>query len=444
MTFVIRQAEPAHARDLLEIARTVNFINLPPFADAIGSRIGDSERSFAETLSADGPPAGDVRSDRRYMFVLEGLANDEAADPDGASSRRVIGTSGITAGMGNERDPNLSYQLLRVRRRSEDLAKQDPDLEETGLDYVTGEVEHIVAQLYRDRSSPTELGALVVRKEHRGRRHGAKELPGQPTPGRVLSLVRFHFLKRFMPWFSNVLLAEMMAPLESYNDGNPFWRHFVRRFINIPYDKADRLSTRKREFMYRLLPDRVYMSLLHDDVVSHLGAVGEATKPARRMLEELGFRYTHRIDPFDAGPHLEAPLAEVSAVRETMKSVVSSVAPVGELSGGSACVLSADGERSRFLAAAGALLEDRGAGGDEVGKVVIDEASAAALGVGPGDEVWRTPLLPTAEEHEDYPIPVIDLPALDDPGYDEELAHRYARHAVGEPGRQPGPAVEGL
>ncbi len=431
MTLVVRQAQLHHQPELLEAARTVHFINLPPFADTIDSLIAQSLDSTKRTLASPQPSVDDIRSERRYMFVLEGVAGDEAHDPR-AKSRRVIGTSGITAGMGDEKNPNLSYQLVRVRRRSEDLAKQDPDLAHTGLDYVTGEVEHIVAQLFRDKASPTELGGLIVRKENRGRRHGARELPGNPTPGRVLSFVRFHFIARFRPWFSDVMLAEMLARLERYNDGNPFWRHFMRKFINLPYEKADRLSTRRREFMYRLLPDRVYASLLPDDVIDNFGAISAETERARRLLEEVGFRYVHRIDPFDAGPHLEASTDEVTLVRDTRKMRVTSVHPLAELRPTDSRVLSADASRDAFLAAAAAVR-------DEEGGIAIDEHAAAALAIGAGDEVWCTPLNPTPEEHEDFALPMIDLPALDNPDYDALLSAAYRRHAVGSPGRPPGP-----
>ncbi|GAB4545628.1 MAG: hypothetical protein Tsb0013_03670 [Phycisphaerales bacterium] len=426
MTLVIRQVEPTHEGELLEIARTVHFINLPPFADAIAKMVSASSDCFAQVLASPTPGEGDDRSARRYMFVLE----RESPDHEG---KRVIGTSGITAGMGNARHPNLSYQLVRVRRRSEDLAKQDPDLHATGLDYVTGEVEHIVAQLYRDTASPTELGGLIVRKEYRGRRHGAPDLPGRPTPGRLLSFVRFHFIARYRAWFSDVMLAEMLAYLETYNDGNPFWRRFMRNFINLPYEKADRLSTRKREFMYRLLPDRVYMSLMPDDVVWNLGRVDRETERARRLLQEVGFRYTHRIDPFDAGPHLEAWTSEVSLVRDTMRDTVVRTAPRAELSHGAPAILSRDGSLERFLAAAGSVVQ-------EDGGVVVDAESADALGVSVGDTIWRTPLAPVPEEHEDYDMPLIDLPSLDDEAYDHKLSDAYKAHTVGAPGRGPGPS----
>lgn len=428
MTFVIRQAVPQHEPDLFEISKTVHFINLPPFEDAIAEIVQRSTDCFRQLHEGgDAPPRNDDRSSRRYVFVLEG---NGAGEHEGA--RRVVGTSGISAGMGNAVDPNLSYQLLRVRRRSEDLAKQDPGLRQTGLDYVTGEVEHIVAQLYRDKASPTELGGLIVRKEFRGRRHGASELPGSPTPGRVLSFVRFHFVARYRAWFSEIMLAEMLAYLEPYNDGNPYWRHFMRHFINLPYEKADRLSTRKREFMYRLLPDRVYMSLLSDDVIWNLGRVDPDTERARKLLREVGFRYTHRIDPFDAGPHLEARVEDIALVRGTLASEVTRIMPMGDLKVASSCILSKDEKAEEFLAAAGAMVSE-GEG------VAIDENAAKALGIAVGDRVWHTPLMPTPEEHEDYELPVIDLPSLDEEQYDELLSSAYRRHSVGEPGREAGP-----
>jgi arginine N-succinyltransferase len=51
------------------------------------------------------------------------------------------------------------------------------------------------------------------------------------------------------------------------------------------------------------------------------------------MLERIGFRYVSRIDPFDGGPHYEAPLAEISLVRTHRRARIArepAVAGAGE------------------------------------------------------------------------------------------------------------------
>ena len=51
-----------------------------------------------------------------------------------------------------------------------------------------------------------------------------------------------------------------------------------------------------------------------------VGRVGTETEPAKRLLERIGFAYEGRIDPFDAGPYLEANVADIALVKTT-KSV---------------------------------------------------------------------------------------------------------------------------
>ncbi|NEP80324.1 MAG: arginine N-succinyltransferase, partial [Okeania sp. SIO3B3] len=300
--FYIREARPDDVPTLVELARTVNFINLPPYEKVIRRIVEESAAGFDATRSGSAPPPGDRRASRKYVFVL--------AEPE---SDECVGTSSLRAGMGDSENPNLSFQLVKVSRRSSDLL---PDISDDDSDdprpLIAGRVEHIIARLYSDRSSPTELGGLLLPPERRG-----------GGLGKMLSWIRFHYIKRKRPWFSDNLLAEMMAPLDPYNDGNYFWRHVIRKFINLRYDDADRLSTRRREFMYTLLPHTVNLSLLPDVVLDQLGKVNRVTEPAKRLLEEIGFRYVHRVDPFDAGPHMESSTDGVTVVRATDRFVFS-------------------------------------------------------------------------------------------------------------------------
>ena len=48
-----------------------------------------------------------------------------------------------------------------------------------------------------------------------------------------------------------------------------------------------------------------------------VGRVGTETEPAKRLLERIGFAYQGRIDPFDAGPYLEAQVDDIALVTTT-------------------------------------------------------------------------------------------------------------------------------
>lgn len=407
--FYVREARPEDVPMLTSLARTVNFINLPPYEKIIRRIVDESIESFASTRAGDDPPPGDRRASRTYVFVL--------AD---AGSERCVGTSSLRAGMGDTENPNLSFQLVKVSRRSSDLTPgigEGDDAEEL-RPLIAGHVEHVIARLFSDRSSPTELGGLLLPPERRG-----------GGLGKMLSWIRFHYIKRNRDWFSDHLLAEMMAPLDPYNDGNYFWRHVIRKFINLRYDDADRLSTRRREFMYTLLPHTVNLSLLPDVVLDQLGKVNRITEPAKRLLEEIGFRYVHRIDPFDAGPHMEAHTDEVSVVRETDAFVFGGsfdpsgaaeqfdpTAPSGDFvpvsTAGARGLVSVERPGEGIRAVNGRFLLDKDradSNGDSPAQLRVSADAARTLGLEEGEPVYLTPYDIRPEVHGDHPLPVVEL-----------------------------------
>jgi arginine N-succinyltransferase len=44
--------------------------------------------------------------------------------------------------------------------------------------------------------------------------------------------------------------------------------------------------------------------------------VGKETEPVKRMLENIGFKYTFEVDPFDGGPHYRCPLKDIKPIKE--------------------------------------------------------------------------------------------------------------------------------
>ncbi len=371
--YLIRRAKPDDVPTLLKLAKMVHFINLPADKDIIGEKIARSRRCFlraAEMAAGAIPPAGADAAERNgsasssgsphglaalihqsdlFMFVLEDL-----------STGGVLGTSQIISRMGGPGHPNLSLQLSKREFFSETLKQGGT---------------HITAKLYLDESGPTEIGGLILQPNLRG--HPEKL-------GRFISLVRFQFVALHRHLFADRIVAEMMGPVSA--DGySVFWEYLGRRFINLTYEEADRFCQHSKEFMINLLPrDEIYLTLLPPEARSVVGQVGPETLPARRMLEKLGFEYRDLIDPFDAGPNLEARTDDITIVRDTRR------AKLGEPCTNADCtifgmvgVLHEDGE---FLAVQTNYAEDRS------GRVRLPRAAMRALNAEPGTEVGVTPL----------------------------------------------------
>ncbi|MFI4897737.1 MAG: arginine N-succinyltransferase [Phycisphaerales bacterium JB059] len=379
----VRQASASDTDALFSLAQTGNFINLPPFREAIDELLRVSDRSFSRVASGNPPPTDHDRTHDNYMLVLEG------------EDQRCWGTSAIRGGMIARDHPNLSYQLVRLVRESTLLSKtihgpKDPAAEDDRM-IVSGRMEHIYCVLFQDTASPTELGGNVMRHELRGR-----------GLGKLLSFSRFHYLKSHPEWFSDRLLAEMMAPIDRYNDGTPFWRHVIRKFINMTYEDADRLSTHKdkREFMYALLPKLVNLSLLDDVVLNSMGEVNVGTRPAAEMLRDIGFAETHRVDPFDGGPHLETRLSEIKALRCETREVIDTQRETET----SDLLVSAETERYGFVAVR-VRASLAGSGGIE-----LPPEAVRALGVQPGDRVMVSPMRFVPDRRPTPEIPTINMP----------------------------------
>lgn len=369
----MRQVRPDDLPALLRLAKTGNFINLPPYEPQLREFV-DNAVATLDLAARGAPPEGYDRARHVVIFVLE--------DAEG----RVVGTSGIRCGMGDPEHPNLSFQLLKVVRRSPGLKKTEIETDARGntVDRViiSGETEHIYAVLFEDASRPTELGGNVLDVEHRG--------GGQ---GKLMSYCRFQFMHRHPGYFSDRIMAEMMAPLDPYNDGNTFWRHMPRKFINLTYENADRLSTvrARREFMYNLLPPLVNLSLLDDEVLEFLGQVGPYTRGAAAMLTDIGFRYVHRVDPFDAGAHLEMRLSQMDRLR-----TIHTRAIVGHRGATDTVVSAYDPVRGFRAVRTHATVHDDG-------RLEISDAAARALDAGTGDEIAYARL--------DFkPLPAVPLP----------------------------------
>ena len=294
--FLIRRSKIEDVPTLLKLAKMVYFINLPADQEIIRAKVLHSRNCFVRVAGAEpgtavspraagpglaGHGATLTKSDL-FMFTLE--------DTETGS---VLGTSQIISHMGGPGSPTVSLKLSRRDFYSQSL--------QMGTTMTVG-------RLHLDESGPSEIGGLILQPSFR--KHKQKL-------GRLLSLIRFHWVGLHPALFAERVIAEMMAPLTA--DGqNLFWDYFGRRFINLSYAEADRFCQTSREFMISLLPhDDIYLNLLPPEARALVAQVGPETVPARKLLEGLGFKYTDKVDPFDAGPYLEAATADISIVRAT-------------------------------------------------------------------------------------------------------------------------------
>lgn len=302
--FLIRQSKPDDLGTLYKLARMVYFINLPPDERIIAEKIGHSRTCFARTAGKGPAPtkASAAGAKKRADRSQSGLADLNArsdvfmfsiVDTDTGG---VIGTSQIISRMGGPGRPNWSLKLSEKKFFSK------------GLNFGT---THTVARLHGDETGPSEVGGLILAPSHRGARG---------KPGKFLSLIRFHFLGLYPERFSERVIAEMAAPVSAEGD-NAFWDAVCRKFIPVKYAEADRFCQHNRDFIPELLPhDDIYLTLLPLEVLNQVAQVGVETRPARRMLENLGFEYRHHIDPFDGGPHLEARVRDITLVKNTRRT----------------------------------------------------------------------------------------------------------------------------
>jgi arginine N-succinyltransferase len=362
--FIVRRGKPDDVSTLLKLARMVHFINLPAIKEVLEDKVAWSRQSFmlaqetAIARNAKGKKskgttgAGHDFSEMvrsvsgrppQFLFVLEET-----------ESKGVIGTSQIIAQMGGPppAQPNLSLQLSRKEMFSESL--------QTGA-------THTVAKLHLDQSGPTEIGGLIMQPSFRGHKEKL---------GRLMSLVRFHYIGLYRQMFADRVLAEMMGVVTVDREGgkSPFWEHCTRQFINLTYDQADAFCQESKEFILSLYPrEEIYLSLLPPQARAVVGQVGPETVPAKKMLEKLGFKYHMRVDPFDGGPHIEARTDDISLVKQTRRAQlgkpIKDKAPAKSF--GIVSVVDADGE---FVAA------QCGFATDKQGRICLPESVYNALG----------------------------------------------------------------
>lgn len=338
--YVIRGATPDDAPQMLELARHLDTVNLPHDPDAVAEILDLSLRSFSGAVK-------DTRR-REYVFVLE----DRTAG-------RIIGTSKIIAQLGRRDAPYIYLDVIVEEKYSQTLDRH----------FV-----HTVLRLGHSYEGPTEIGGLIVLPEFR---------LAPERVGMMISYVRFLFMAMHRGLFRNEVVAELLPPL--LPDGTShLWEALGRKFTDMSYSEADRLSKRNKEFIKSLFPNGdIPVSLLPREAQDVIGKVGRETRGVEKMLRRIGFQYCNRIDPFDGGPHFRAATDEILLVRRSARG---SARPVDPFEGQRTLVAASLREAPYFRAAPSAVrFADDGA-------VLLPRPVFDVLGVAEGAEVFTLPL----------------------------------------------------
>ena len=341
--YEIRGAMPSDEDQLLSVAGHLNTVNLPNDREEIRGILDQAQKSFTGAIK-------DPRR-REYVFVL---VDTEA--------QRVVGTSMIIGQLGRRDAPYIYVDVFEEERYSATLDKH---------------FRHTVLKIGYSYNGPTEIGGLIVRPEYRKK---------PERLGLLISYVRFLYIKLHRDLFRDELLAELLPPLEP--DGTShLWDSVGRKFTDMTYAEADRLSKKNKEFVKGLFPEgAIYATLLPQNAQDVIGKVGAQTKGVEKMLRRVGFRYAWRVDPFDGGPHFTAPTDEVSLVQRTREGVVAKLLPPEEAPKSRALVAHEPSEPPWFRCVETPWRPSGDAGVD------LPRAAAEHLGIGEGAKIWVLPL----------------------------------------------------
>ncbi|MDT7526703.1 MULTISPECIES: arginine N-succinyltransferase [Idiomarinaceae] len=261
------------------------FTSLPVDETLLQRRIARAQEAFARAHVSEPGEEG-------YLFVMEDTKSGE-----------IVGVSGIEAAVGLT-DSFYHYRLGKVVHHSKEL-----DI------YNAQET----LTLCNDYTGVSELCTLFLREPFR-----------KNMNGRVLSRFRMLFMAEFRQRFSPLAIAEMRG-VSDENGESPFWGWLQQHFFRMDFTQADYLTgIGEKAFVAQLMPQHpVYVSLLPPEAQAVIGQVHENTRPALKMLQAEGFRCRGYVDIFDAGPTVEAEVANIKSVRESKRLPVK-IGPVTE------------------------------------------------------------------------------------------------------------------
>jgi arginine N-succinyltransferase len=348
LPLVVRAIRAADFDGLMALAQQTGagMTTLKADEPTLRRRVQIAVDSFAERI----PP-----EQRDYLFVMEDLA-----------TATLVGVCAIKSSVGLD-EPFYNYRIGTLVHSSKELK-------------VFSQMETLY--LANDLTGCAELCSLFL-------------LPAYRTGnnGRLLSKSRFLFIAQFPHLFESKLIAEMRGFL--HDDGrSPFWDSLGRHFFKMDFNRADDYSgLGQKSFIAELMPRYpLYVACLPEAAQQVIGQVHVATAPAKRLLEQEGMYFEGYIDIFDAGPVLQARIAELRALRESELVVAATRSGVTAAAADTqAMLVSTTGMQDFRIITTDANPQD--------GHIALGADALAALACAPGSTVRSMTLNPKKSHH---------------------------------------------
>jgi arginine N-succinyltransferase len=255
----------------------IGFTSLPVNETLLKKKIAAAQRAFVSNPKSPGQQS--------YLFVMEDT-----------QTGKVVGTSGIEATVGTQ-DAFYHYHVGKVVHASRELG-------------VHNSVE--ILTFCNDYTGVSEICTLFLQEDAR-----------EGLAGRLLSKFRFLFMAQHQHRFADIVIAEMRG-ISDEAGRSPFWEWLETHFFSVDFPTADYLTgIGNKVFIAELMPKYpIYVNLLSKEAQASIGKVHEKTRPALRLLEQEGFRFRGYVDIFDAGPTMEADIANIDTVRASKEATV--------------------------------------------------------------------------------------------------------------------------
>ncbi len=194
----------------------------------------------------------------------------------------------------------------------------------TGLDlprysYRSGVVVHASAELKMFHRADT----LLLVNDLTGCAELHLPLMARPdavlAPQRLLVDAMLLFVAQEPDRFAPVLIAELPG-LTFEGGGSPFWSALGRHFHAAERPRFDAFfDVPERSHIARLMPKHpLYSSFLGPQAHACIGQRALPARAAAEALQAQGFRDRGHLDIFDAGPIVEADVADLAAVRASL------------------------------------------------------------------------------------------------------------------------------
>lgn len=343
---VVRPARPEDVADLLRLAEGAGtgLTTLPANPDALAERVDRSLASFARAAAGEAPTGTEC-----FLLVLDDL-----------TAGRVCGTAAVYLGVGEDQ-PFWNF------RRS----THSHFCHELGI-----RVDSSVLMLANDYTGASEVGTLYLDPAAR-----------RPGVGALLARSRYLMMAVDPARFGSRVIAELRGWLDDSGQ-SPFWAAVGQHFFQMSFDRADLLSgTGQTAFIADLMPRfPIYADLLPAAARAAIGVAQQASEPALHLLLKEGFRHSHSVDIFDAGPVLEAHPRDLRAVRDSRMATLLPPEPgaTPSCTMGPLLVCIPDYGRYRVVMTPGCP--------DGDGGLAVPRATLTALAAEPGDPVRWCPL----------------------------------------------------